>query len=65
MEKFEGDLVRIREVMTNFKNCQIWNFSLEEVKLGIWSSMKEYVEWYYGGDSEISRETKLNQGRYG
>ena len=51
--------------LTNFKNWQIWNFGLEEVKLGIGSSMKEYAEWYYGGDSEISRETELNQGRYG
>ena len=65
MEKFEGDWVRIREVMTNFKNWQIWNFGLEEVKLGIGSLMKGYAEWYYGGDSEISRETELNQGRYG
>ena len=65
MEKFEGDWMRIREVMTNFKNWQMWNFSLEEVKLGIGSSKKEYAEWYYGGDSEISRETELNQGRYG
>ena len=43
----------------------MWNFGLEEVKLGIGSSMKEYAEWYYGGDSEISREKELNQGRYG
>ena len=43
----------------------MWNFGLEEVKLGIRASMKEYVEWYYGGDSEISRKTKINQGRYG
>ena len=34
----------------------MWNFSLEEVKLGIRASMKEYVEWYHGGDSEISRK---------
>ena len=27
--------------------------------------MKEYAEWYDGGDSEISREKELNQGRYG
>ena len=31
----------------------MWNFDLEEVKLGIGSSMKEYAEWYYGGDSEF------------
>ena len=43
----------------------MWNFILQEVKLGIGSPMKEYVEWYYGGDSEVSRETELNQGRYG
>ena len=45
MEKFEGNWVRIREVMTNSKNWQIWNFILEEVKLGIRASMKEYAEW--------------------
>ena len=65
VEKFEGDWVRIIEVMTNFKNLKMWNFILEEVKLGIGSSMKEYAEWYYEGDSEISREMELNQGRYG
>ena len=43
----------------------MWNFGLEEVKLGIGSSMKEYAKWYYRGDSAISRETELNQGRYG
>ena len=41
------------------------NFGLEEVKLGIRASMKEYEEWYHGGDSEISRKMELNQGRYG
>ena len=65
VEKFEGDWVRIREVMTNFKNLKMWNFILEEVKLGIGSSMKEYAEWYYEGDNEISREMDVNQGRYG
>ena len=43
----------------------MWNFGLEEVKLGIGSLMKEYAEWYYGGDSGISREMDLNQGIYG
>ena len=43
----------------------MWNFGLEEVKLGIRASRKEYAEWYYGGDSEISRNTELNQRRYG
>ena len=65
VKKFEGEWVRIGEAMTNPKNWQIWNFGLEEVKLGIGSSMKEYAEWYYGGDSEISWETELNQGSYG
>ena len=36
----------------------MWNFGLEEVKLGIGSSMKEYAEWYYRVENEISRETK-------
>ena len=40
----------------------MWNFDLQEVKLGIGCSMKEYVEWYYGGYSEVSRETELNEG---
>ena len=31
----------------------MWDFGLEEAKLGIRASMKEYAEWYYGGDSEI------------
>ena len=65
VEKFEGTCVRIREVMTNPKNRQMWNFSLREVEFGIGSSMKEYAEWYYGGYSEVSRETDLIQGRYG
>ena len=64
MEKFECDWVRI-EVMKNPKNRQMQNFGLQEVKLGIGSLRKEYEEWYYGGYSEFSRETKLNQGRYG
>ena len=42
VEKFEGDSVRIREVMTNPKNRQMWNFGCHEVKLGIGSSMKKY-----------------------
>ena len=65
VEKFEGDWVRIREVMTNFKNSQMWNFGLEKVKLGIGSSIKEYAEWYYEGDNEISREIELNQRIFG
>ena len=43
----------------------MWDFGLEEAKLGIRASMKEYAEWQHVGDSEISRKTELNQGRYG
>ena len=56
VEKFEGDWVRIREVMINSKNLQMWNFGLEEMKLGIRASMKEYAEWYHGRYGEISRK---------
>ena len=41
----------------------MWNFGLDKVKLGIRTSMKEYAEWYDGGDSEISRKMELNQGK--
>ena len=61
MEKFEGDWVRIRELMTNPKNWQMWYFGIQEVKLGIGSSMKEYAKWYYVGYSEVSSEMELNQ----
>ena len=44
IEKFEGIWVRTREVMTNPINRQMLNFGLQEVKLGIGSSMKEYEE---------------------
>ena len=43
----------------------MWDFSLEEAKLGIRASMKEYEERYHRGDSEIVRKMELNQGRYG
>ena len=43
----------------------MWDFGLEETKLGIRALMKEYAEWYYEGDNEISRKMELNQGRYG
>ena len=33
--KFEGDWVRIEEVMANHKNRQMWNVGLREVEFGI------------------------------
>ena len=41
VEKFEGDWVRIEEVMSNPKNRQMWNFRLQEVEFGIRSSRDE------------------------
>ena len=41
VEKFEGDWVRIEEVMENPKNRKMWNFGLREVEFGIGSSSKE------------------------
>ena len=39
--KFEGDWVRIKEVMENPKNIQMWNLGLQEVEFGIGSSRNE------------------------
>ena len=41
VEKFEGDWVRIEEVMLNPKNRQMWDLWIQKVEFGIWSSRKE------------------------
>ena len=41
VEKFEGDWVKIEEVMENPKYRQMWDFSLQKVEFGIGSSRKE------------------------
>ena len=40
-ENFEGDLVRIEEVMENPKNTKMWNLWLQKVEFGIGYSRKE------------------------
>ena len=49
VEKFEGDWVRIREVIENPKNRKIWNFELQEVEFGIGSSRKEICRMEFLG----------------
>ena len=65
MAKFEGDWVRIREVMANLKNRQLWNFGLQEVEFGIGSSRNEICRMELWGYSEFSREMGLKQRIYG
>jgi len=49
MEKIEGYWVRIKEVMANPKNRQMWNFWLREVEFGIGSSRKEICKMKFQG----------------
>ena len=39
--KFEGDWLRIKKVMENTKNKQMWDFGLREVEFGIGSPRNE------------------------
>ena len=55
VETFDGNWVRIKDVMEKTKNKQMWNSELREVEFGIGSSRKEYAEWDYVVYSEFSR----------
>ena len=65
VEKFEGDQVRIEEVMENPKNKQMWDFGFWEVEFGIGSLGRNYVEWNCRGVSEVLGKTELKPRRYG
>ena len=47
--KFEGDWVRIEEVMANSKNGQMWDFWLWKVEFGIGSSRNEILKMEWQG----------------
>ena len=65
MAKFEGVWVKIKGVMANPKNRQMWDFGSWEVEFGIGSSGMKYAEWNCRGVSEVSGKTELKPRRYG
>ena len=62
VEKFEGDLVRVEEVMENPKNRQMWDLWLQKMEFGIESSRKEICrmelqgfQWIFKGNKTKSK----------